>query len=283
MVLRKVGLTGSSGLLGRSIVAEFSKHKIETVQFNEASERTNFESWISGELLDKRFGGVDSLVHCAALTSPVEVDYRRYFDVNVRATASIQNWCNANNVRFVFISGLSTVEPYYFEFKNNLYVKSKRQATDLVVGSLKDGDIVLKPSSIYGLGMRDDCLIRKMIRMAHVSPSKLSTMTLPLLAVNYVHARDVARSIHFALKNKLDGAFCIFGAGMISFEDIRNLLCVAKNSGSVPPASFSSDTLRRRFDPRQLPSSEVVLPNWFPIESFSDSLSELVECELECQ
>ena len=134
-----VGVTGTSGFLGKALSKALEKSSIEFVpiQFpktNEVFDKVFLENLVSNLK-------VEAVFHLAAVRNPRN---RYEFDVNARLPVLFANALKRNhpNIRFIHLSSLNTV----LSQRNDSYSVSKRQAEK----SLEDtGAIIIRPGIIW--------------------------------------------------------------------------------------------------------------------------------------
>jgi nucleoside-diphosphate-sugar epimerase len=150
-------------------------------------------------------GGVTSIVHCAALSSPWgrRADFDR---ANAIATANLVAYAKAIGVsRFVQISSPTV----YFQYADQLnvneqmvlpspvndYARTKREAELAVLAVPEIGPIILRPRGIYGEG--DTSLLPRLVRAARAGP--LPLFRDGVARTDITHVEDVVSAIIAAL------------------------------------------------------------------------------------
>lgn len=154
----------------------------------------------------------DAMIHCAALTS-AHGTYEEHFSANVQATRNITRLAARMQVkRFIHIStpsvyarradSLHQREDTPLPKPLNSYAKTKGIAEDVVLSSLRDQSIILRPRGIYGEG--ETSLIPPLIEAAKRGP-------LPLFrgghaVTELTHVSDVVTAIRRAID--APGKYC---------------------------------------------------------------------------
>ena len=231
----------------------------------------NLAEWRDPEALDAVFPGVQAVVHAgAAVRSPGhDLDERTLFDVNVRATRAIGNWALARRIPMIFISGATVYEPIdgrrldeddglaWYGAVGGMYGHSKLLA-EAAIWPLRRAGLsltVLRPSSIYGLGMASSKLIPTWLAAADRGDAiKIAP---PLGdSVDLIHAADVAEAIGLTLERHAWGTFNIASGTTYNLIEIAKACISAAGCGSIdaadggedraPTIRFALDTARAR-------------------------------------
>lgn len=280
MVLKRVLVTGASGMVGRQVVAALAAEKAEVV----ATSRTRLESlpqgatwapWDLGEWrtpaeLGRLFGAVDAAVHCGAAVprAGLRLDDRQLIDVNVRACLALGEWALSMDAPVVFVSGAAVyAEPERSGIAEDapkgpnavagFYGVTKLMA-EAVFGMLRRRGLkaaILRPSSIYGPGLADGKMIAEF--MAVAARGGAIALEPPVDdRVDLVHAGDVARAALLALTRQAWEDFNVASGKPVSVAEIAAACVRAAGRGSVqlPPAPggrepvvrFGLDTARAR-------------------------------------
>jgi nucleoside-diphosphate-sugar epimerase len=187
-VLPPIALTGATGFVGRTVVAEAKKKSglsLRALVRKSSSAQTDS---IQGSLEDpgsltKLVEGCDTVLHIAgAINSP---DRAGFFRANVEGTLNLLKASQASSVkRFVFISSLVAREPSLSD-----YAASKAEAERILKQSAHGLQVlILRPPAVYGEGdMATLPLIKSLLgRVAVVPGSGASRFSL-------IHVCDLAR------------------------------------------------------------------------------------------
>ena len=175
MVLKRVLVTGATGMVGRQVISRLADQNIDVI----ATSRTrpviipSGTSWIPFDLQSHRlesdfkntFENIDAIVHCAALvpTPNDEFNERDMIDVNIGASQTLAAWALSIGAKLVFISSSSVyADPHQIKITEDsetgpnalsrLYGITKL-AAEMVLTSMQQQGLnvsVLRPSSIYG-------------------------------------------------------------------------------------------------------------------------------------
>lgn len=186
--VRSVLVTGATGFLGGAVARDLVSRGVRVVgcgrdvRSGQALEedRIAFSAFDLAQDLDRLerlVAGHDSVVHCAALSSPWG-RLRDFVAANVTATQNVIQACERGGVkRLVHISspsvlfafenrrGLTESEPWTSPPANH-YVATKRQAENLVQNAASRGvpAVVLRPKALFGPG--DNALLPRALRVA---------------------------------------------------------------------------------------------------------------------
>ena len=188
-------ITGATGLIGshlaerliaqgeqiRILVMKNPLQKIEHQTLGEL-KKYNIEI-IYGDLRDKdslkpALEGINTIFHCAAISRPMNIPKKMYYDINTLGTKNLLETCLGQNInRYIHISAISVlgVSPDGHPLKENEYQPekflddydlSKKQAEKIVLDFYKRYKlpvIILRPPMVYG----PRCMAR-LIMFTHV-------------------------------------------------------------------------------------------------------------------
>jgi UDP-glucose 4-epimerase len=261
----KVGLTGSTGMIGRHMKALLASKSIECVCIDR--EKWDLTSWKAFKEFDVLFRGVDSIFHFgASLPKSSEMnkshneENRIIFDANVRACLNLSEWAHFNNIPIVFLSGATVYDDPYAEninetapqVKNGLggfYGYSKLLAEKVFDHFIENGLklVVLRPSSVYGVGLGVDKLIPNYLKLA--SNNENIKIESPQNKINLIHALDVSRAALLAVNNKSWGVYNVAADVSTSIERLAESIVNVCGSGTVIIAeALTSQAPFTRFD-----------------------------------
>lgn len=277
MVLRKIGLTGATGMLGRHLDKALRCAGAEVVPVSrsatlgDASACWDLAEWRELEALDELFPEVHAIIHAGAMVQPSgEIDKARMFNANVRACFNLGEWAISRNVPMVFISGaivyadtlaLEQQEsaPLGWEGLGGFYGFSKLLAEDVLLRLRQQGLklAVVRPTSIYGFGISADKMVARFL--ANAEAGDVINLTQPVLdRVDLIHAADVSRAVVAVLERACWDTFNLSSGNPISVRELAEACVEAACrgriavSGEIPPGyrpatRYSLDsTLARR-------------------------------------
>jgi len=273
MVLKKIALTGASGMVGRSTIELLTKNNVQYI----AASRSKVEvvapqsSWVKLDLaeyqnierLDEVFPGVDALLHIGAFVPKTSADNHRYdriFDVNVRSCLYLAHWATQKSIPLVFLSGATVYDnPEQENIKEldkkatggfgGFYGYSKLLAEETLQYFVKDGLklCILRPSSIFGYGLPYNKMITKVLLTA--SMNETIELEEPVEdKINLIHSYDVANAMLQSLSNMSWGVFNIADRTSYSILNVAqtcvkivgkgHIKCVKKKNARNPTYRF---------------------------------------------
>jgi UDP-glucose 4-epimerase len=252
MVLKKIGLTGSTGMLGRHLQAALEKEGAmvvpvsRTATINQDNTCWDLTEWIAPGDLDGMFAGVQAVIHAGAIVQPSgDVDVARMYDANVRACLNLGEWAKNRNIPVIYISGaivyadtLATEqkEEALLGWKGlgGFYGFSKLLAED-VLFRLHQQNLklaVVRPTSIYGFGITADKMVRRFLAIAETGG--VIELTQPVHdRVDLVHAADISRAVMEILKKDCWDIFNISSGNPISIKELAEECVKCTGLGSV--------------------------------------------------
>ena len=236
-----IGITGISGLVGTHLKNDFTDQGIEFKSIDRSS--WDLEEWKTDAELDQIFDQCHTLIHIGASTSNNNEDIKEMSNSNVRSCINLFNWANKRNIHVIFISGAVVYQDVYKEtiFENSpqtvknfggFYGFTKKLGEDILMHYKANGlkGTILRPSSIYGLGLSKDKMIMSFINDA--LNKKEINISNPHHKINLVNVIDVARGIRLACLNKTEGIFNITGFNN-SIIEIAEIISKCINNGSI--------------------------------------------------
>ena len=252
--MKRVAITGASGLLGGNVAAELSAQGHDVVAIRRAGSKVRHLedlpiAWREAELGDtaamtRAFAGCDAVVHCAAAVTVVRTVTPEMTAANVTGTANVIDACIAAGVRrlvhtsSVVAIGLSTDgrpcdETAEWNFDrlglSDAYAITKHQAEEVVHAARDRLDcVIVNPTFMFGP------------RDARPSSGKLIVDTvrrkLPGWTPgynNFVDVRDVARGMIAAWQRGRRGERYILAGQDLTYRQVFDL--IAHTAGVAPP------------------------------------------------
>lgn len=261
MVLKRIGLTGSNGMLGRHLDNALHYAGAEVVPVSRpathgaAAACWDLAEWREPEALDELFPEVQAIVHAGAMVQPSgEVDKARMFDANVRACFNLGEWAISRNVPMVFISGaivyadtlaLEQKEsaPLGWRGLGGFYGFSKLLAEDVLMRLRQQGLklAIVRPTSIYGFGITADKMVARFLAIAEAGDA--IGLTQPVLdRVDLIHATDVSRAVVAVLEKACWDTFNLSSGNPISILELAEACVEVACRGRVAVSGeISSD------------------------------------------
>tara|TARA_B100001564_G_C20654755_1_gene678599 strand:+ start:1601 stop:2455 length:855 start_codon:yes stop_codon:yes gene_type:complete len=240
MVLKKIGMTGSEGLVGSHLIPLLVRKNFKIIagSKNEKKNKANvfykkfdLSKKVNDNLLNKTFGDVDFFIHLGAiLPSKKKFSNLKLKKVNLESTKKIINWAIKKKIFFIFFSTISI-----FNNKNLNYIKYKKIAEKYLIGK-KLNYIIIRPSSIYGFGQKDETfLIRNITKIKN--KKKLIFYKPFKKNLNFIHAHDISRAIIFLIEKNKTGIFNLINEKNISIPEIitlfKKIFNISKNKISI--------------------------------------------------
>ena len=236
-----IGITGISGLVGTHLKNDFTDQGIEFKSIDRSS--WDLEEWKTNAELDQIFDQCHTVIHIGASTLSNNEDIKEMSNSNIRSCINLFNWANTRNIHVIFISGAVVYQDVYQEtiFENSpqtvknfggFYGFTKKLGEDILMHYKANGlkGTILRPSSIYGLGLSKDKMIMSFINNA--LNKKQINISNPHHQINLVSAIDVARGIRLACLTKTEGIFNITGFNN-SIIEIAEIISKCINNGSI--------------------------------------------------
>ena len=236
-------VTGSAGFLGRHVTSTLAAegHRVTGLDLRAAdpAERGDIRS----PLWSKRFSGVETVVHLAALggVAPSLQRTAAYEITNVRGTGHVLEAASRAGVRRVVVASSSSIygecpEPAAESRRPcplSPYARTKVAAEACAASYAWRGleVVVLRPFTVYGPGQRDDMLVARMLRGEAV--------TLWDFERDFTPVADVAAAIARAATVPMAGRYEVFNIGTGRPVTARALVdAVAEATGRRPEVSW---------------------------------------------
>lgn len=260
MVLNKVGLTGSSGMLGRHLRAALEAAGAGVTALSrsgaDGSIAWDLRDWLSMEGLDNIFGQATAVIHGGAITDPaISGDEARLFDVNVRVCANLAEWALRRSIPLVFISSgsvyadpdlghLTESAPLGANTVGGAYGMSKLMAEDILsryrAGGLKLA--IVRPSSLYGYGGPATKTLYRFLDTA--ARGGIIELTPPVDdRIDFLHAADLSDAIIRILQQAYWDTFNISSEQPISIFELATTCIDAAGQGGLR-LSYSNSSER---------------------------------------
>ena len=242
MVIRSVGITGGTGLLGRHFIKFLLKKKIQifATYRNQIPFQNKNISWIKTDLskltksknIIKYFSNIDFLILNAATTRISK--YKKDYNQDIESTRKLSKWCLKKKIPLAYISGSIVYKnrKKYVNEKNlfstnptgKFYGLSKINSEKIIEKNRKKGlkAIIIRPTSIYGYGQNKFKLIfRIKDNLKNKIPVKIYKSQ---EKINLIHASDVVKAVYKLYIKKKFGIFNISFRKNYSLAEIVKII-----------------------------------------------------------
>jgi len=260
MVLEKIGLTGSTGMLGRHLRVAIENAGAEVIAvsrsngFASVSACWDLAEWREPEALDLIFRNAQAIVHAGALVQTSgQIDKARMFNANVRACLNLGEWANSRGIPFVYISGAIVYADNCALLQNEsaergwsgfggFYGFSKLLAEDVLIRLRHQGLklAIVRPTSIYGSGISFDKMVMRFLSIAEAGA--VIELKQPVDdRVDIIHAADVSSAIVSILEREAWDIFNLSSGYPVSFLELAQECISLAGRGSVVISGELSD------------------------------------------
>jgi len=254
MVLKRVGLTGASGMLGRHLIELLEEKRIliSASSLDKPNNLPDNSIWIEWDLaqwkslaeIDKIFPDIDAFVHIGAAVG-AGISRKTVFDVNVRSCLNTSEWAMERGIPYLYISGATVYaepersniwedDPKAVSGFAGFYGYSKYLGEQVLshMASLGLKLCILRPSSIYGFGLPVNKMISSFLNTAALG--QVIQLKPPVEdRIDMIHARDVAIAIMQAIENEAYGIFNIASETPVSIYEIAQTCVEVVGRGGV--------------------------------------------------
>lgn len=253
MVLDKIGLTGSTGMLGSHIRSFLEEKNIEVISLSRHQKiNVNFHwdqrDWLSMDDFDEIFSGVRAIIHAGAKVSPLaseSYEDQEIFDANIRSCFNLGEWAIYRKIPLIFISGAIVYEDIYKKHQiesdslgwngyGGFYGFSKLLAEDIFFRLRARGlkVAVVRPTSIYGYGMPSGSIIIKFLSSA------IHNQTINIYQpideqIDFIHANDVASAAFEILIKEKWNTYNLASGTPISIQELANSCITVAKKGNI--------------------------------------------------
>lgn len=228
----KIGLTGASGFLGqylgKQLLAE--NHDLKTWERNpECSIFPNAHAFDLSSPDEIDLSGIEVFVHSAAyipksFSDPSEAP--KCWMQNAFGTQQLLQVAESAGVKtFIYLSSGQIYDWQSAPAKEEDLINPMYRAVPYLM-SKADGDcfvraasmkskmriIILRPSSIYGIGMKESGLLPRLIKTIKANEKPV----IGNYIVDLVHVSDVSQMVSLAIKKNISGAFNVGGNSILS-------------------------------------------------------------------
>lgn len=251
MVLRKIGLTGSTGMLGKHIVAALKAAQFEIVAVSRSNSLGNSRQWDLNEWksladLDFLFKNLDAIIHAGAIVDTSESANRGpMFNVNVRSCVNLGEWALVRKIPVIHISSaavyLDSIEVNIKEEAEigwsgigGFYALTKFIAEEVFRQLRRRGlrCAIIRPSSLYGYGLPPNGLVMRFLATARAGGSIVLEEPVDD-QVDLINATDVAEAIVKILKKRSWETFNLASGHPVTIAELARSCISATGRGTV--------------------------------------------------
>jgi UDP-glucose 4-epimerase len=217
VVLKKVFLTGCSGLVGRHIYFRLLKENWDICCVSRGKPyfikkkhwtHLDFKKIYNYNYYLKKFENVSFIVHVAAQLPKNRINIKRkdYVITNYMSTKFLAQWGLKKRIPIIYLSGAIISKENFRNFKSSTenikYLKSKLITERYLLNQKRKGlkVTIVRATSIFGWGLGKDKIIMKLLNYKR---KKFKIDFKYNYLYDFVHAYDVARLIVYIIKKNL--------------------------------------------------------------------------------
>lgn len=237
----KIGVTGSSGLVGFNFCVEALKNndslniliREDTEYLRQIDAEVYYGDLNDIKVLDKFCEGCDVIIHSAAMISIGLDSYEEVYEVNYIGTKNLLESSKKMKVKkFIYISSINAFnknpvtekldETRELVKRGNAYDMTKAMGQELVMNTDGIEKVSINPTSILGRYDFKPSRLGKVIKTLHAGK-------LPFLVnggLDVIDVEDLSKAIYSSIRNGRDGETYIISGKWRSFKEINN--CVQK-------------------------------------------------------
>ena len=233
----KIGVTGSSGLVGFNFCVEALKNndslniliRKDTDYLKQIDAKVYYGDLNDIKVLDKFCEGCDVIIHSAAMISIGLDSYDEVYEVNYLGTKNLLESSKKMKVKkFIYISSINAFnknpvtekldETRELVKRGNAYDMTKAMGQELVMNTDGIEKVSINPTSILGRYDFKPSRLGKVIKTLYAGK-------LPFLVnggLDVIDVEDLSRAIYSSIKNGRDGETYIISGKWRSFKEINN-------------------------------------------------------------
>ena len=237
----KIGVTGSSGLVGFNFCVEALKNndslniliRKDTDYLKQIDAKVYYGDLNDIKVLDKFCEGCDVIIHSAAMISIGLDSYDEVYEVNYLGTKNLLESSKKMKVKkFIYISSINAFnknpvtkkldETRELVKRGNAYDMTKAMGQELVMNTDGIEKVSINPTSILGKYDFKPSRLGKVIKTLYAGK-------LPFLVnggLDVIDVEDLSKAIYSSIRNGRDGETYIISGKWRSFKEINN--CVQK-------------------------------------------------------
>ena len=233
----KIGVTGSSGLVGFNFCVEALKNndslniliREDTEYLRQIDAEVYYGDLNDIKVLDKLCEGCDVIIHSAAMISIGLDSYDEVYGVNYLGTKNLLESSKKMKVKkFIYISSINAFnknpvtekldETRELVKRGNAYDMTKAMGQELVMNTDGIEKVSINPTSILGRYDFKPSRLGKVIKTLHAGK-------LPFLVnggLDVIDVEDLSKAIYSSIRNGRDGETYIISGKWRSFKEINN-------------------------------------------------------------
>ena len=233
----KIGVTGSSGLVGFNFCVEALKNndslniliRKDTDYLKQIDAKVYYGDLNDIKVLDKFCEGCDVIIHSAAMISIGLDSYDEVYEVNYLGTKNLLESSKKMKVKkFIYISSINAFnknpvtekldETRELVKRGNAYDMTKAMGQELVMNTDGIEKVSINPTSILGRYDFKPSRLGKVIKTLHAGK-------LPFLVnggLDVIDVEDLSKAIYSSIRNGRDGETYIISGKWRSFKEINN-------------------------------------------------------------
>lgn len=233
----KIGVTGSSGLVGFNFCVEALKNndslniliRKDTDYLKQIDAKVYYGDLNDIKVLDKFCEGCDVIIHSAAMISIGLDSYDEVYEVNYLGTKNLLESSKKMKVKkFIYISSINAFnknpvtkkldETRELVKRGNAYDMTKAMGQELVMNTDGIEKVSINPTSILGKYDFKPSRLGKVIKTLYAGK-------LPFLVnggLDVIDVEDLSKAIYSSIRNGRDGETYIISGKWRSFKEINN-------------------------------------------------------------
>lgn len=227
---------------------------------------------------------INIIIHLATLTK-TNYSKKEMYDVNVKGTLNVLEFCKKNNIKFIFVSTASVFgNPKYLPIDenqkynpNNIYAKTKIKGEELCKKYFKEYNlkcIILRLSNVYGKNQSKGFLIPDIID--GVKNNKKIILSSPKVRRDFIYINDVLEAFLKAIEYDKN-FFDVFNIGYGSSYSIGEILDIISNLANkkvnVEYSGLRENEIMNTFFDISHAKSKL---NWFPKIGLKEGINNLL-------
>ena len=232
-----IGLTGSSGILGKYFVKKYKKKFIFKPYRGRIENVIHFKNWI------KKNKNIDFFLHFAALASVknCEKNKQKAFLINTNSTIKILKALNISSLKnlkyFLFTStshvykpSLNPISETSLRYPKTIYGKSKKKAEDYILKREKNFNFkigIVRIFNFYSKEQRKGFFVPDILSKLSNKPKILDLKKIKTYR-DYINLKDISKIIVFILKKKITKPINIGSGHKIILVNLVKQLIKAK-------------------------------------------------------